>query len=1425
MKNYWSKRFILPTFLMFVLSVGAIKGTILWDSTMALDVVDQDLIIDGSVQLKLGANKIQSISTNIQVSVISNSQVRGNDGGPSQLYINAGAGRSINVFLGSFDLSFVGSIDVNTTPLLIVAEGPGEINFIIRGGRNLSFTKVTGSGGTQLYVLMSTSVLSTPILLFERDSSSASNLNVNITIGASSLMSFLSYMPVSAATDTGILAFDPSDLNPLGNFALNIEDTGGFVAAGALVTQLTPNPLTITLPNIDRTTAAGKNAIVQINNNIGATAHAGLFVLNKNAQLFDLLIDPFDNLGAALDGVGYKGSFSGDRLGFVLGSNATLQVSSNTYLDYVGLANNSCPDVAATVKERNGSAFFIDGNLNPLSVPAQINLAATSGIYFRSGVDTAGTINDLSSLNPFTVNPALQTPDAGAIVFDVEALVNVNGADVGELLQSKLEILSFQVNPTGGPLFMGGSQTTFPVRTFATECGLFLSYNKAAFLINNCLNLINTTLDHTDMNHNICEADDINSEPAYIGGEKFQLDCFVSRPKIAFSNAHFLVHTDVAFSGVDLRVANLVDSLFVCAGNLSNFVFFSNGKSVDNGTGRQFILGTVTGSRACDGFSSISADAHLDVATTCSCTNITTGILNELILTTSLNDDTINPCITTDITGQTSLHTIFLGNASNISIGSDSGNCLCADALNVVLSELVIGGNYFAFDTRGGLIGRPELGGVTGQGVIVVDNNGLFTIGSQFIATIDTMIIKRGNGQVILPVEQIYFGNRIGITDFQLDLSVTQTLVPAGAYISDYTINWRTVMKDFNNFCPYQVGSVNLCFCPPVVPMNVDALPTFVGEVNQLQIQGSRIGDPASVMINGGWVRELVFQDMGCPGEAATAVIVVEGEGRVGLNTAHRNKDSDCAQFVLGVNGIILIANGSGQVDLNDDVIINNHCPILRGPNFLAASGATAGDVFRINSDTPRELRVTKTGILDLRSFGEGDVLEFTGPLSVIFEAGAQLILGGMTIRWVDSACFICDPYVKSELIFASSALGPVDNTLSATTSTPASAPHNQFAPLTGLGQGLATTDSFRVKLIGVGTMEFAESSCFFIPKNTFVGVETLFKETLDVLPTVTCEIPLTNITVNLKDQAQFVIGDNDTNGGTFQIGNTISHTDHSVTFSLVIDGPDAQFINKSEGFIGLGVGIVDRRFADPNDWFVDNLFNVSAITLNLIDGLIQHDRIFDGSDLTTTDPDRPFSNASLLAIGNTAPAIAYSFILEPTPDGAASDRSTNANIKGGGNLTLITSSALSGQSGALSPIVTTQNDLVNTGSGVIAPRLRVGIMASREMLEDVDVVAGSASVLFDFLTVKEYFSETPSRGRAVVATGRASFETVRTPLRAGWIFGGAIGRDNMFDLADRLGGTMNDRRQRAAQLGAAGISLDFDVPAPAELAFAQQLG
>ena len=100
---------------------------------------------------------------------------------------------------------------------------------------------------------------------------------------------------------------------------------------------------------------------------------------------------------------------------------------------------------------------------------------------------------------------------------------------------------------------------------------------------------------------------------------------------------------------------------------------------------------------------------------------------------------------------------------------------------------------------------------------------------------------------------------------------------------------------------------MNVATPPVVLPANIYNIPTILGEVDQLQIQGSRIGDQTQIKVDGGYVRELIFQRAGgYAAQAAVALVVLQNDGRVGLGTALRNVDSFEGPFMLGVNGVSL---------------------------------------------------------------------------------------------------------------------------------------------------------------------------------------------------------------------------------------------------------------------------------------------------------------------------------------------------------------------------------------------------------------------------------------------------------------------------------------------------------------------------------------
>lgn len=150
--------------------------------------------------------------------------------------------------------------------------------------------------------------------------------------------------------------------------------------------------------------------------------------------------------------------------------------------------------------------------------------------------------------------------------------------------------------------------------------------------------------------------------------------------------------------------------------------------------------------------------------------------------------------------------------------------------------ELQICGDFFSFESKGGQCCDPSASCVSGEGGIFVDQNGALTIGAPFRANICTMITRSGNGLVNLPANQVIFNNCVGITNWHLDLRdpLQEVIVPAGESLPEFTLNWRNTCKNFDVFCPFIIPNVNACSCPPVLPCNVEAVPTIEGSVGRL---------------------------------------------------------------------------------------------------------------------------------------------------------------------------------------------------------------------------------------------------------------------------------------------------------------------------------------------------------------------------------------------------------------------------------------------------------------------------------------------------------------------------------------------------------------------------------------------------------------
>lgn len=1369
-------------------------GVVTWTAGSTPDVVNDNLILNAAnITLDHTPVTIQALTTNISVTMNQDTVINGFGGGNSVLTIISFAGRTVTFNITN-NLTFQGSAAGSPSPtdLLIVFLGNGNVVFNFDGGTSLTLTRnlASGVGGSvQMYARQgSVSPSITGANITFKRSGVNPNGNVETIVQDGAILSYIGFtaQPNATSIETATITWNVANGGGTGRMILTIGDTGAVIVRG----RLSSNPLdTITLSDINPAIPAGYSAVFRT---ITDTSGGSLLVQNYNNTLGEFVWDPWGNLDVR--GNPSFGSFNGAQYGFIVGSYGLLNIGTNSYLDYVGLTGTQCPtppiaDASAQVKARSASALFTDGQPSPTFLPPQISIASTAGIYFRSGVDNQGNIRSITDPNPFTIDPALRTPGAGIPVFDIEGPLLITGAGA---TQSAFQLLSLEVDPTGGPLFSGGAQTIFPLRTFNTTSvadlctgvteNIYLSYNSGSFLNNGRVNLCSVSWLHTDQNHQVLENNDVSSEPAYIGGETWKIIPCITRPKWAFANSNFHLQMSVALTGVDLLTPENSFCTGSCIDNQSNFIFYQNGYAVDNGSGRNMILGTVIGSTACDGCTVISKDSHLDVMQTATCTGGAT-VVHELVLSTTQNNNDIVQAIPVgaNLINQYSIQTIYLGNSSNISVGTNGTVGTSAEATlttqyNFALTtfpELLINGNFFSFETRGGENGIPSTSNVTGQGGIFVDTNGTISIGSNvcgYRTNIGAMVTRSRNGVVDLPKNRVFFDPTVGIATWNVNLNdPTQVIiVPQGASYSDYNLNWMFTEKDYNVFTPYEINCYDACSCPAVTSANITDIPTVEGLVQQFQLQGSRIGDVAHLKVRGGTIQELVML-VGCnSAEAPVAVLVLEDSALVGLGSTHRNVDSLKASIQLGVNGINLILNGDqATINLNEDVIINNTCSILPGPDI------TADGILRFRSDCCTTLRVTADGILDLSAFTTGQTIEFCGNIRVVFEPGATVIHGaplfgdGPTLRFADEATCYFEPQVNLNGIFTTD--------------------------LTG-------TDTIRVVFTNQGIIEFVDCSRADLPRDAFVGVESL----------TLCGISGADIRLKITDNAQFNIGSAECEipGGAFQIGNTIDLFSPFITFSLILDGPQATFDVGPQGFFGAGVGIVNKPATGHDSWTIAPTANVQKVTFDLRNGIFRHAQLYAGSD-----PD-----SALIAVSDSVNGNAlnkgFDFYADPLPGTVPSVYSgallSNTTILGGGNFISLRAT----DTMVFNPVVGTINGVIDNGL------YQAGLLASTPIIQEPIIQDIDATGLQLLLRVQNVLDLAPTTNRGVAAPSN-----LRNQVRVGYVDTAGVPASEGFiaraEVRNIVGKTPQiEVQSHALELGAIQLSLTtlqegFPAPRP----------
>jgi hypothetical protein len=152
-----------------------LHSTLIWEGATAtqtqndatiVSVVDQDLVINGDVQLPLGNITIAALTVDVNVTFVggpnpADTTVRANDGATlsNLTFINfvVASGLTITFHINPSNVRFRGTNLEPGFPLMMLAEGTGggsgEIRFVFENpGKTLQFTARPDSGGCQFYI-------------------------------------------------------------------------------------------------------------------------------------------------------------------------------------------------------------------------------------------------------------------------------------------------------------------------------------------------------------------------------------------------------------------------------------------------------------------------------------------------------------------------------------------------------------------------------------------------------------------------------------------------------------------------------------------------------------------------------------------------------------------------------------------------------------------------------------------------------------------------------------------------------------------------------------------------------------------------------------------------------------------------------------------------------------------------------------------------------------------------------------------------------------------------------------------------------------------------------------------------------------------------------------------------------------------------
>ncbi len=837
--------------------------------------------------------------------------------------------------------------------------------------------------------------------------------------------------------------------------------------------------------------------------------------------------------------------------------------------------------------------------------------------------------------------------------------------------------------------------------------------NNGSILLNGDLTIRWAALNHNDVGRTIGRdalglvGDPVNAASVISGGERVVFGSLVHStaeelPVIWLENATIDCHESIAVSGLRMVVQERLDLTQTLTSNSSTIVFFNRGDLYDlnnTGLGRIFQLGT-QGNKLANGLSNAT---------------LSNGFVNVFKHAASLTNVAellfdAQPDLGIAHTDEKIYHTFLLGNNSYTELGWTSTQGVIANASSVVVfpwdaidnlpnnptdftifsldkannqpATLEVIGDLIYFDARDGSenqsplsVGDPRLGRV-----MYVNYGGRFKLSQELNSTtgavtfapraeVNQTIAFRvptidnaddPAGVIDAPRDQVTYTKpvvpyNINLQDaFVNDTNVDLTKVGLDSSVDTFYLNWSDIPR-VTGFVPvksyrgllemsrhYYKDALTRAIAIQIGAVAMPAgglLQLGSGQlIQQFQVSGATQANPLLLYLTGDTTDRAVIREMvSVPtlplviGEGQNAAIFMDRDAKIGLGSRDFNAESVNAWNLLGKEYVTLLPNGNATVELNSDLIIADAQPVIPTANF----GLATTNRLTFFAENSHEIRIPAGGELDLSAFGSAPIgeqqqLAFAGRVRLIFEAGSTLRFPDLKHSGVAQRPIL---YLTDDAELIWEGTGERDATRLAA--------RNISDPVK------SNIDVRRSRIIGVGEIRIDKHARMRIASTSVLGLETDNK---------TDE---TDILISVMREGAMLIGDLNTAGGVFQVGNVVNRAGHAIYLLLRVDGPKSVVQVSREGFIGFGAGLKQRASTDTgttavNGSTVRSLFNVADIDIRSIRGAVSHNQVYAGSD----------PESSLMALG---PATSYTVDL---------GISSESIWRGGGNLLYVTDTA-----------------------------------------------------------------------------------------------------------------------------------------------------